>query len=153
TLPWELSTKEPPDVITGYNWELYNINEDPTESNDLAKKLPDKLKQMQDVFYAEAKKHEVLPLDNSTLARFLTKRPSATAGRTVFDYSGELSGVPASCAPDILAKDFTITAEIEVPDGGGEGMIVTQGGRFGGYGLFLSHGIMDFRRSKPVFLY
>jgi arylsulfatase len=153
TLPWELSTKEPPDVITGYNWELYNINEDPTESNDVAKKMPDKLKQMQDIFYAEAKKHDVLPLDNSTLARFLTKRPSATAGRTVFDYSGELSGVPASCAPDILAKDFTITAEIEVPDGGGEGMIVTQGGRFGGYGLFLSHGVLDIRKSKPVFLY
>ena len=61
TLPWELSTKPAPDVITGYKWELYNVGdlqaEDPTESNDLAAKMPDKLKQMQDLFYAEAKKH------------------------------------------------------------------------------------------------
>ena len=61
TIPWELSTATPPDVITGYKWELYNVEEDPTESNDLAAKMPDKLKQMQDIFYAEAKKHDVLP--------------------------------------------------------------------------------------------
>jgi arylsulfatase len=80
TIPWELSTKPPPDVIDGYKWELYNLKEDVTEANDLAAKMPDKLKQMQDVFYAEAKKYNVLPLDNSTLARFLTPRPSSTAG-------------------------------------------------------------------------
>jgi len=152
TLPWELSTKPPPDVITGYKWELYNIKEDVTESNDLSAKMPDKLKQMQDAFYAEAKKYDVLPLDNSTLARFLTQRPSATAGRTTFTYSGELIGVPPSCAPNILAKDFSITAEVEIPEGA-EGMIVTEGGRFGGYGLFLSKGVLGIRRSKPVFLY
>jgi arylsulfatase A-like enzyme len=60
TLPWELSTKPPPDVITGYNWELYHVKEDPTEYNDLANKMPDKRKQMQDLFYAEAKKYNVL---------------------------------------------------------------------------------------------
>jgi hypothetical protein len=108
---------------------------------------------MQDVFYAEAKKYNVLPLDNSTLARFLTQRPSATAGRTVFTYSGELSGVPASGAPDILDKSYTITAEVEIPEGGAEGMIVTEGGRFGGYGLFLSKGVAGIRKGKPVFLY
>ena len=67
TLPWELSTKPPPDVITGYKWELYNVQEDPTENNDLAAKMPDKVKEMQDLFYAEAKKYDVLPLDNTTL--------------------------------------------------------------------------------------
>ena len=82
TLPWELSTKTPPDVITGYNWELYNVQEDPTQFNDLAAKMPDKLKEMQDLFYSEAKKYNVLPLDNSTLARWNTPRPSLTAGRT-----------------------------------------------------------------------
>ena len=55
-------------MITGYNWELYNVADDPTESNDLAAKMPDKLKEMQDLFYAEAAKYDVLPLDNSTLA-------------------------------------------------------------------------------------
>jgi arylsulfatase A-like enzyme len=153
TLPWELSTAPPPDVITGYNWELYNVAEDPTESDDLATKMPDKLKEMQDLFYAEARKYDVLPLDNSTLARFTTPRPSLTAGQTVFTYSGELTGVPASAAPDILDKSYTITAEVEIPKGGAEGMIVTQGGRFGGYGLFLSKGVAGIRRGKVVFLY
>ena len=153
TIPWEMSTKTPPDVITGYNWELYNIESDFTEFNDLATKKPDKLKEMQDIFYAEARKFDVLPLDNSTLARFLTPRPSATAGRTEFTYSGELTGVPASAAPNVLQKSYTITAEVDIPEGGAEGMIVTQGGRFGGYGLFLSKGEFGIGRSKPVFLY
>jgi arylsulfatase len=153
TIPWELNTAPPPDVITGYTWELYNLNEDVTEANDLAATLPDRLKKMQDLFYAEAKKYDVLPLDNSTLARFLTPRPSATAGRTVFTYSGELTGVPASAAPNILEKSYTITAEVEIPEGGAEGMIVTEGGRFGGYGLFLSKGELGIGRGKPVFLY
>ena len=87
-------------MITGYNWELYNVKEDPTQSNDLAAKMPEKLKQMQELFYAEAKKHNVLPLDNTTLARWNTPRPSLTAGRTVFTYSGGLTGVPNSAAPE-----------------------------------------------------
>ena len=153
TLPWELSTKTPPDVITGYNWELYNVNEDPTQFNDLATKMPEKVKELQELFYAEAKKYNVLPLDNSTLARWNTPRPSLTAGRTEFTYSGELTGVPGSAAPDIKNKSYTITAEVEIPKGGAEGMIVTEGGRFGGYGLFLSKGVGDIRRGKVVFLY
>ena len=115
--------------------------------------MPDKLKEMQDLFYAEAKKHDVLPLDNSTLARFLTPRPSPTAGRTHFTYSGELSGVPPACAPSILGRSYNIEAEVEIPEGGAEGMIVTEGGRFGGYGLFLSKGELDIGRGKVVFLY
>jgi hypothetical protein len=140
-------------VITGYNWELYKVNDDPTQSNDLAAKMPDKVKQLQDLFYAEAKKYNVLPLDNSTLARWNTPRPSLTAGRTVFTYSGELIGTPNSAAPDIKNKSYTITAEVDIPEGGAEGMIVTQGGRFGGYGLFLSKGEFGVGRGRVVFLY
>jgi arylsulfatase len=138
TLPWELSSKMPPDLMTGYKWELYNINEDPTQFNDLAAKMPEKVKELQALFYSEAKKYNVLPLDNTTLPRWNTPRPSLTAGRTVFTYSGELIGVPGSAAPDIKNKSYTITAEVEIPRGGAEGMIVTEGGRFGGYGLFLT---------------
>ena len=153
TLPWELSTKTPPDVMTGYQWELYNVAADPTEFNDLAANMPDKLKQMQDLFYAEAKKHDVLPLDNSSLTRWNTPRPNLTGGRRVFTYSGVLTGVPNSGAPSILNKSYTITAEVTIPKGGAEGMIVTDGGRFGGYGLFLSKGVAGVGKSKPVFLY
>ena len=69
-----------------------------------------------------------------------------TAGKTVFTYSGEMSGIPTGNAPNILAKSFTITADIEVPQAAREGMLVTLGGRFGGYGLYLNNG-------KPVFTY
>ncbi len=153
TLPWELSNAPPPDVITGYSWELYNVKEDPTQFNDLASQMPEKLKEMQGLFYSEAGKYNVLPLDNSTLARWNTPRPSLTAGRTEFTYSGVLTGVPNSAAPSVLNKSYTITAEVEIPKGGAEGMIVTDGGRFGGYGLFLSKGIEGLGRGHVVFLY
>ena len=153
TLPWELSTKPPPDVITGYKWELYNVMEDPTESKDLAAKMPEKLKQLQALFYEEAKKHDVLPLDNSSLTRWNATRPDLTAGRTLFTYSGGLIGVPKSGAPSILNKSYTITADVEIPASGAEGIIVTEGGRFGGYALFLSQGVAGVGRGKLVFLY
>src|ERR1044072_9572750 len=114
--------------------------------------MPDKVKELQAVFDAEAKKYNVLPLDNTTLLRWNTPRPSLTAGRNVFTYTGELSGVPASAAPSILNKSYTITAEVTIPQGGAEGMSVTEGGRFGGYGLFLSKGVAGLRSGRPVFL-
>ena len=153
TLPWELSSAPPPDVISGYKWELYDLHEDPTQFNDLAAAMPDKVKELQAVFDSEAAKYNVLPLDNTSLARWNTPRPNLTAGRTEFSYSGVLTGVPKSAAPDILNKAFTITAEVEIPEGGAEGMIVTEGGRFGGYGLFLSKGVAGLRSGKPVFVY
>ena len=115
--------------------------------------MPEKLKEMQDLFYSEAKKYDVLPLDNSTLTRWNTPRPNLKGGTEELAYSGELSGVPESGAPSILNKSYTITAEVEIPDGGAEGMIVTEGGRFGGYGLFLSKGEFGIGRGKVVFLY
>ncbi len=138
TLPWELSSAQPPDLFTGYKWELYNVMEDPTQNNDLASQMPDKLKQLQAIFDQEAKKYNVLPLDNSTLARWNTPRPSLTAGRTEFTYLAPMTGVPGGAAPHILDKSYTITADVEIPKGGAEGMIVTEGGRFGGYGLYLT---------------
>ncbi len=157
TLPWELSTKPAPDVITGYNWELYNVGDlqsvDPTENNDLAATMPDKLKQMQDLFYAEAKKHDVLPLDNTSLARWNSPRPKPHRRTQGLHLLGEPISIPNSGAPSILNKSYTITAEVTIPEGGAEGMIVTDGGRFGGYGLFLSKGVVGVRRGKPVFLY
>jgi arylsulfatase A-like enzyme len=145
--PWLLGTaKLPEDVVNGYKWELYNLTEDYSEFNDLAAKMPDKLRDMQELFMVEAAKYNVFPLDNSVLPRIIAPRPSATAGRNVFTYSGEISGLPDSDAPSILNKSYTITADVEIPQGGAEGMLATLGGRFGGYGLYLLKG-------KPVFLY
>jgi arylsulfatase len=144
--PWLMGTAKMPEVVNGYKWELYNIEDDFSQNNDLAAKNPDKLRELQELFLVEAAKYQVFPLDNSILARILTPRPSATAGRSVFTYSGQFAGLPAGSAPDVLAKDFTITAEIEMPKTGGDGMINTLGGRFGGYGLYVLKG-------KPVFTY
>jgi arylsulfatase A-like enzyme len=144
--PWLMGVGKLPDVVNGYKWELYNIAEDYSENNDLATKMPDKLRDMQELFWVEASKYNVLPLDNEVLARALAPRPSSTAGRTVFTYSNEVSGLPAASAPSTLGKSFSIMAEVEIPQGGAEGMLNTNGGRFGGYGLYLVKG-------KPVFTY
>ena len=135
-----------PDVVNGYTWELYNLAEDFSQNNDLAAKMPDKLRDMKELFLVEATKYNVFPLDNDFLQRVTTPRPSATAGRTVFTYSGEMSGLPEGSAPNTLNKSYSITAEVEIPPGGAEGMLNTLGGRFGGYGLYLLKG-------KPVFAY
>jgi arylsulfatase A-like enzyme len=143
--PWLMGTTKLPEV-KDYKWELYNLTEDFSQNNDLAAKNPGKLRELQTVFLKEAAKYNVFPMDNSLLTRAVTPRPSATAGRTVFTYTGENANIPVGNAPSILNKDYTITAEITVPKGGAEGMIVTLGGRFGGYGLYLLKG-------KPVFVY
>jgi len=78
-------------------------------------------------------------LDNSGFVRLLAPKPSAVAGRTDFTYTGVNAGIPVGNAPSILDRDYTITANITIPDGGAEGVIATMGGRFGGYALLLSH--------------
>jgi arylsulfatase len=143
--PWSMGTAKLPDV-NDYKWELYNISEDFSQNNDLAARNPEKLKELQTLFLSEAAKYQVLPLDNSILPRLIAPRPSATAGKTVFNYTGPNAGIPVGNAPSLLNKDYTITAEVTIPKAGAEGMIATMGGRFGGYGLYLLKG-------KPVFVY
>jgi arylsulfatase A-like enzyme len=142
--PWLIGVTLPD--VNDYKWELYNIIDDYSEYNDLAAANPAKLKELQALFLAEAAKYNVFPMDNSTLPRIIAPRPSATAGRTVFTYSGPNANIPVANAPSILNKDYTITAEVTIPNSGAQGMIVTMGGRFGGYALYLLRG-------KPVFVY
>jgi len=144
--PWLMGLGTLPDVVNGYNWELYDLTKDFSQFNDLAEKEPDKLREMQELFLVEAAQNQVFPLDNYVASRLIAPRPSATAGRDEFVYTGEISGLAAATAPNPLTRSFTITAEVEVPEGGAEGMLATLGGRFGGYGLYLLQG-------KPVFTY
>jgi arylsulfatase A-like enzyme len=135
--PWEMGLGKLPDVTNGYHWELYNVAEDYSQYKDLAAENPGKLKELQALFLTEAGKYNVFPLDNRAFARIVTPRPSSVAGKTEFTYSGEVSGIPPGNAPSILDRDYTMTADLTIPEGGAEGMIVTMGGRFGGYGLYL----------------
>ncbi len=153
---WIASTKvmRPPwDVLgpvsndpAGFPWELYDLTKDWTQYEDVAAKNPAKLKEMQELFWAEAAKYQVLPLDTSVATRLITPRPSLTAGRTEFNWSGELTGTPNGDAPLLLDSSYNFKADVEIPEGGAEGMIVTQGGRFGGYGFYVLKG-------KPVFVW
>jgi arylsulfatase A-like enzyme len=142
--PWELGATPNPDVVNSYRWELYDLTKDWTQFHDVAKEHPEKLREMQKLFMEEARKYQVLPLDNSLATRMVTPRPSVTAGRSEFTYSSALTGIPMGDAPSLIAASYTITAAIDVPAAGGEGVMATQGGRFGGWGFYLLKG-------KPVF--
>ena len=144
--PWEAFGAANPDPLNNQVLELYDLNTDFTQSRDIADKHPDKVKQLKKIFIKEAKKYKVFPMDASVAARLVAPRPNITAGRTDFVYTRPMTGLPQGDSPAILNSSYTITADIEVPEGGAEGMILTSGGRFAGYGFYLLKG-------KPVFLW
>jgi hypothetical protein len=144
--PWEIVGAAIESPATAYKMELYDIRHDWTQSNDVAAANPNKVKEMTDLMFGEFAKYQVLPIDASAMTRWVSERPSVTARRKEFAYSMPVTGLPDSVAPQVLNTSFTITADIDVPQGGGEGSIVAEGGRFGGYGLYLLKG-------KPVFTY
>jgi arylsulfatase len=130
-------------------WELYKIDEDFSQANDLAAKFPQKLRQLQDLWWVEASKYSVLPLDWRGSERFnseLMGRPSLVRGRGEMTYYPGTIGVPDQASPSMINKSWTISADIETLDGEAEGMIVTHGGLEGGYGLYVCDG-------KPTFVY
>jgi arylsulfatase len=144
--PWDGTAPEPKDVVNDAKWELYDLTKDWTQNNDVAAANPLKLAELQDMFWIEAAKYHVLPLDASALTRFIAPRPSIVAGRSEFVYTRPIAGIPLGTSPSILNKSFSVTAEVDVPASGGDGVLITQGGRFGGWALYLLKG-------KPVFLY
>ncbi len=144
-LPWEPGGGDV-DVINGYNWELYHVDNDFSQATDLASTQPERLRELQLLFYTEAARYNVLPLDNNKTTRLDPAiRPSLTRSRTSFTYTQGMTRIPEGAAPDLKNKSFSIEAEIEVGDRA-NGMIVTQGGLFGGLALYLNQG-------KPVFHY
>jgi arylsulfatase A-like enzyme len=144
--PWEAFGAANPDPLNNQVLELYDLNTDFSQSQNVADKFPDKVKEMKKLFIAEAKKYQVFPMDASVAARLVAPRPNITAGRSEFVYTRPMVGLPQGDSPSILNSSYTISADIEVPKGGAEGMILTSGGRFAGYGFYLLKG-------KPVFLW
>ncbi len=146
TPPW-VSIAEAVDPIDGYEWELYNVSKDFSQANNLAKAEPDKLRELKRLFYIEAVKYNVLPLDNSKVKRLdVRNRPSLTRGRSEFNYYEGMKRIPEGSAPDLKNKSFGISAVVEIPKEGAEGVLMTQGGRFSGLGLYVLDG-------RPVFHY
>jgi hypothetical protein len=144
--PWEAFGAANPDLFNNQVLQLYNLNTDFSQSRNIAGQHPDKVKELKKMYLKEAEKYQVLPLDASVAARIVAPRPNITAGRTTFVYTRPMVGLPQGDSPFLLDSSYTITADIEVPPGGAEGMILTSGGRFAGYGFYLLKG-------KPVFLW
>jgi len=145
--PWDLLGKAILDPASAYKFELYDVRHDWTQYTDVAAANPAKVREMTDLMFAEFANYQVLPLDASVATRMVTPRPSMSAGRKVFSYSGTpITGIPRGTAPSVLNTSYTVTADIEVPQSSADGMIVTDGGRFGGYAMYLLKG-------KPVFLW
>ena len=146
TPPW-VSVAAAVDPIDGYEWELYNVAEDFSQANNLAKSNPEKLRELQRLFYIEAVKYNVLPLDNSKVERLdVRNRPSNIRGLNAFTYYDGMVRIPEGGAPDLKNKSFGISAVVDIPQSGAEGLLMTQGGRFAGLGLYV-------REGRPVFHY
>jgi arylsulfatase A-like enzyme len=143
-MPWETPKTPNPDPLNNQVFELYDLTTDINQQNDLAAERPEKVAELKAIFMQEAAKYQVFPLDASVTSRLAQPRPNITAGRTEFVYTRPMTGLPQGDSPSLLNSSYTITAEIEVPEGGAEGMIVTSGGRFAGYGFYLLDG-------KPTF--
>jgi arylsulfatase len=137
-LPWEnLGSSD----FDKDEWQLYNLNDDFSEANDLAAKNPQKLKELQDLFWIEATKYNVLPLDDRFIERAdPAMRPSLIEGRTKFTYFPGVRRVPESSSPNVKNKSHTLTVDVEIPKEGANGVLVAAGGNVGGYALFVKDG-------------
>jgi len=144
-LPWVPFGAEP--NPEDFKWELYNVAKDYSQANDLAQSNPEKLKELQDLFWEEAAKYNVLPLQTTFADRVDPAiRPSLTRGRATFTYYAGMIRIPEGSTPDLKNKSYVISADVEIPRGGANGVLATQGGRFGGWGMLVLDG-------KPMFVH
>jgi len=139
--PWEPHPRRP---LAEDIWELYDIRTDFSLVNDLAADNPQKLAEMQALFMQEAQKNQVLPIDDRTLERVnpaTAGRPDLMGGRTSLTLAEGMTGMTENVFLNVKNRSKTITAEVEVPEGGGNGAILVQGGRFGGWALYVKDGV------------
>jgi len=143
-MPWQTMGGVSKYPSRDFKWELYHVADDFSEADDIAGKNPEKLKELQELFYSEAKKNNVLPLDGSMAERVDPAiRPSLTKGRDHFEYYEGAVRIPEGSAPNFKNQSWTITADV---DGGSNGVLATMGGYFGGIALLV-------KNNKPMFIY
>jgi hypothetical protein len=134
------------DPASAFKFELFELSKDWTQYTDVSAANPKKVQEMKDLMFGQFAKYQVLPLDSTASPRFVAPRPSQAAGRKIFNYSGSVVNIPAGNQPGLLNTSYTITADVDVPQAGAEGVIVSEGGRFFGWALYLLN-------SKPVYTY
>jgi len=144
--PWQVDNLPP---LESDVWDLYHISEDFSLTNNLAAKYPEKLKEMESLFMWQAQKYHVLPIDDRTIERTnaaLAGRPDLLGDRTSLTLYEGMEGMMENTFMNIKNRSFSITAKLNIPSGGANGVILSQGGRFGGWSVYLKEG-------KPEFTY
>lgn len=144
--PWE---KTPRQKLTEDKWELYDTTKDFSLVNDLASANPEKLKELQDIFMKDASKYRVLPIDDRLLERIVASsagRPDLMGERTSLTLSEGMDSMSENVFLNLKNRSCSITAELEIPEGGANGVVIAQAGRFGGWSLYLKDG-------KPTYCY
>jgi len=144
--PWQ--TKNLPPLETD-KWDLFNVREDFSLADNVADQHPDKLKELQSLFAREAEKYHVYPIDDRVIERTnpaIAGRPDLMKGRKSLTLYDGMNGMLENTFLNVKNQSKTITAEIEIPSGGANGVLLTQGGRFGGWSLYM-------KDSKPAYTY
>jgi arylsulfatase len=144
--PWE---REPRQPLLQDKWELYDTRSDFSLTNDLAAKEPKKLKEMEDVFLEEAIKNRVLPIDDRVFERAIATmcgRPDLMEGRTALTLHPGMEGMTENVFLNVKNRSLTISADVEMPKENANGVLLCQGGRFGGWSLYVKEG-------KPAYCY
>jgi arylsulfatase A-like enzyme len=140
SIPWVLVADMPP--FADDTWELYDTNTDWSQAHDLAAEMPEKLEELKALFMEEARKYNVLPLDDRRSERFnsdLAGRPTLIKGNSQLFFGG-MGRLTENVVINIKNKSHSVTAEVQVPEGGAEGVIVAQGGAFAGWSLYVKDG-------------
>ncbi|MEA1978944.1 MAG: arylsulfatase, partial [Chloroflexota bacterium] len=139
-IPWLLAENPSFDEDV---WELYDTTKDWSQAHDLSKEMPEKLRELQDLFLVEAAKYNVFPLDDRRSERFnasIAGRPDLPAGRTTMTFYPGMSHLTENTVLNVKNRSHTITAEVEIPEGDANGVIIAQGGRFAGWSLYVKDG-------------
>lgn len=137
--PWELGSS----VVIALDddvWELYDTTTDWSQANDLSKEMPEKLAQLQQIFIIEASKYNVLPIDDRGAERFnatLAGRPELQAGRTSMKLVPGMTHLMEGTVLNVKNRSHVISAKIDIPQGGANGVLAVQGGRFAGWSFYV----------------
>jgi arylsulfatase len=144
--PWQTGAQKP---LTDDTWELFDTRNDFSLSRDLSAEHPDKLTELQSVFMEEARKYHVLPIDDRTVQRMnpaLAGRPDLLGGRKSLTLYPGMDGMLENTFINVKNASVNITADVDIPEGGADGVILAQGGRFGGWSLYMDEG-------RPIYTY
>jgi arylsulfatase len=147
---WKAVTYRPmmhPGSFDKDNWELYHVDEDPSECHDLAAERPDLLRTLVERWWTEAETHQVLPLDDRPFSPWVLERPPAVAPRTRYVYWPHTAMVPEAVAVNVRNRSHAVRAEVEIPPGGAAGVLVAQGSLLGGWSLYVQDGRLRWAHS------